>query len=246
MTFLKIEHLSKSFDDLEVLRDINLNIEEGEVVSCIGSSGSGKSTLLRCINLLEEFDEGKIFFEGKDISDINMDINEYRSQVGIIFQSFNLFNNLTVLENCTLAPIKVLKMNPDDVKKSAMANLERVGMADFANANVKKLSGGQKQRVAIARALTMKPKFLLLDEPTSALDPEMVGDVLDVIESLAKEGYTMFVVTHEMLFAKQISTRILFMDKGIILEEGTPDEIFNHPKEERTKRFLARFHNQND
>lgn len=246
MTFLKIEHLSKSFDDLEVLKDINLNIEEGEVVSCIGSSGSGKSTLLRCINLLEEFDEGKIFFEGKDISDINMDINEYRSQVGIIFQSFNLFNNLTVLENCTLAPIKVLKMNPDEVKSNAMANLERVGMADFANANVKKLSGGQKQRVAIARALTMKPKFLLLDEPTSALDPEMVGDVLDVIESLAKEGYTMFVVTHEMLFAKQISTRILFMDKGIILEEGTPDEIFNHPKEERTKQFLARFHNQND
>ncbi|CAM4224574.1 amino acid ABC transporter ATP-binding protein [Erysipelothrix inopinata] len=246
MTFLKIEHLSKSFDDLEVLKDINLNIEEGEVVSCIGSSGSGKSTLLRCINLLEEFDEGKIFFEGKDISDINMDINEYRSQVGIIFQSFNLFNNLTVLENCTLAPIKVLKMNPDEVKNNAMANLERVGMADFANANVKKLSGGQKQRVAIARALTMKPKFLLLDEPTSALDPEMVGDVLDVIESLAKEGYTMFVVTHEMLFAKQISTRILFMDKGIILEEGTPDEIFNHPKEERTKQFLARFHNQND
>ncbi len=246
MTFLKIEHLSKSFDDLEVLKDINLNIEEGEVVSCIGSSGSGKSTLLRCINLLEEFDEGRIFFEGKDISDINMDINEYRSQVGIIFQSFNLFNNLTVLENCTLAPIKVLKMNPDEVKNNAMANLERVGMEDFANANVKKLSGGQKQRVAIARALTMKPKFLLLDEPTSALDPEMVGDVLDVIESLAKEGYTMFVVTHEMLFAKQISTRILFMDKGIILEEGTPDEIFNHPKEERTKQFLARFHNQND
>lgn len=246
MPFLKIEHLSKSFDDLEVLKDINLNIEEGEVVSCIGSSGSGKSTLLRCINLLEEFDEGKIFFEGKDISDINMDINEYRSQVGIIFQSFNLFNNLTVLENCTLAPIKVLKMNPEDVKKDAMANLERVGMADFANANVKKLSGGQKQRVAIARALTMKPKFLLLDEPTSALDPEMVGDVLDVIESLAKEGYTMFVVTHEMLFAKQISTRILFMDKGVILEEGTPDEIFNHPKEERTKQFLSRFHNQND
>lgn len=241
MSFLSISHLNKSFGELQVLKDINLEIKKGEVVSCIGSSGSGKSTLLRCINLLETFDNGTITFNNEDVTDQQMDINKYRSQVGMIFQSFNLFNNKSVLENCTLAPIKVLKVNPKEAEAEAIKNLERVGMVEFKDQNVKQLSGGQKQRIAIARALCMKPEFLLLDEPTSALDPEMVGDVLEVIKSLAKEGYTMFIVTHEMDFAREVSDRILFMDSGIILEEGSPEELFLNPKEERTKQFLTRF-----
>lgn len=243
MPLLKIEHLNKSFGDLLVLKDINLEIHEGEVVSVIGSSGSGKSTLLRCINLLEEFNDGKIYFNGTDITDPSLDLNHYRSQVGIIFQSFNLFNNLTVLENCMIGPVRVLKEDPKEVEVEAIRNLERVGMLQFKDASVRRLSGGQKQRIAIARALTMKPKFLLLDEPTSALDPEMVGDVLNVIQSLADEGYTMFVVTHEMAFARDISDRILFMEQGIILEEGTPDELFHNPKHDRVRQFLNRFTN---
>ncbi|AGN24098.1 amino acid ABC transporter ATP-binding protein [Erysipelothrix rhusiopathiae] len=241
MSFLSISHLNKSFGELQVLKDINLEIKKGEVVSCIGSSGSGKSTLLRCINLLETFDNGTITFNNEDVTDQQMDINKYRSQVGMIFQSFNLFNNKSVLENCTLAPIKVLKVDPKEAEAEAIKNLERVGMVEFKDQNVKQLSGGQKQRIAIARALCMKPEFLLLDEPTSALDPEMVGDVLEVIKSLAKEGYTMFIVTHEMDFAREVSDRILFMDSGIILEEGSPEELFLNPKEERTKQFLTRF-----
>ncbi|MDE8157764.1 amino acid ABC transporter ATP-binding protein [Erysipelothrix rhusiopathiae] len=241
MSFLSISHLNKSFGELQVLKDINLEIKKGEVVSCIGSSGSGKSTLLRCINLLETFDNGTITFNNEDVTDQQMDINKYRSQVGMIFQSFNLFNNKSVLENCTLAPIKVLKVDPKEAEAEAIKNMERVGMVEFKDQNVKQLSGGQKQRIAIARALCMKPEFLLLDEPTSALDPEMVGDVLEVIKSLAKEGYTMFIVTHEMDFAREVSDRILFMDSGIILEEGSPEELFLNPKEERTKQFLTRF-----
>lgn len=241
MSFLSISHLNKSFGELQVLKDINLEIKKGEVVSCIGSSGSGKSTLLRCINLLETFDNGTITFNNEDVTDQQMDINKYRSQVGMIFQSFNLFNNKSVLENCTLAPIKVLKVDPKEAEAEAIKNLERVGMVEFKDQNVEQLSGGQKQRIAIARALCMKPEFLLLDEPTSALDPEMVGDVLEVIKSLAKEGYTMFIVTHEMDFAREVSDRILFMDSGIILEEGSPEELFLNPKEERTKQFLTRF-----
>lgn len=241
MSFLKIEHLSKSFGDLLVLKDINLEITKGEVVTVIGSSGSGKSTLLRCINLLEEFDEGKVFFNDLEVNDPRIDVNKYRSQVGIIFQSFNLFSNMTVLENLMVGPIRVLKENPKDVEQEALKNLERVGMLNFKDASVKRLSGGQKQRVAIARALTMKPEFLLLDEPTSALDPEMVGEVLQVVKDLADEGFTMFIVTHEMAFAKEVSDRILFMEQGIILEEGSPDELFNNPKHERVRQFLNRF-----
>lgn len=241
---IRIENLSKSFGSLEVLKNINFSIKEGEVVSCIGSSGSGKSTLLRCINVLETHDTGKIYFEDKNIDDKDLNINDYRSQVGMIFQSFNLFENKSVLENCTIGPIKVLKKNQKDAEKDALYFLEKVGMHAFAHSDVRLLSGGQKQRVAIARALCMHPKLLLLDEPTSALDPETVGEVLSVIKELAKEGYTMFVVTHEMAFAKDISDRILFMDSGIILEEGSPVEIFENPKHERTQQFLNRFISQ--
>lgn len=241
---IRIENLSKSFGSLEVLKNINFSIKEGEVVSCIGSSGSGKSTLLRCINVLETNDTGKIYFEDKNIDDKDLNINDYRSQVGMIFQSFNLFENKSVLENCTIGPIKVLKKNQKDAEKDALYFLEKVGMHAFAHSDVRLLSGGQKQRVAIARALCMHPKLLLLDEPTSALDPETVGEVLSVIKDLAKEGYTMFVVTHEMAFAKDISDRILFMDSGIILEEGSPVEIFENPKHERTQQFLNRFISQ--
>ena len=241
---IRIENLSKSFGSLEVLKNINFSIKEGEVVSCIGSSGSGKSTLLRCINVLETHDTGKIYFEDKNIDDKDLNINDYRSQVGMIFQSFNLFENKSVLENCTIGPIKVLKKNQKDAEKDALYFLEKVGMHAFAHSDVRLLSGGQKQRVAIARALCMHPKLLLLDEPTSALDPETVGEVLSVIKDLAKEGYTMFVVTHEMAFAKDISDRILFMDSGIILEEGSPVEIFENPKHERTQQFLNRFISQ--
>ncbi len=240
---IRIENLSKSFGDLQVLKNINLTIEEGEVVSCIGASGSGKSTLLRCLNVLETHDSGTIYFEGKNINSKDLNINKYRSNVGMIFQSFNLFSNKTVLENCTIGPIKVRHVDKNVAVEDALHFLDKVGMLDFKDADVRQLSGGQKQRVAIARALCMKPRLLLLDEPTSSLDPETVGEVLQVIKDLAKEGYTMFVVTHEMAFAKDISDRILFVDDGVILEEGTPHEIFENPQKERTQQFLSRFIN---
>lgn len=240
---IRVENLSKSFGDLQVLKNIDFSIQEGEVVSVIGASGSGKSTLLRCINALETYDAGDIYFEDKNIFDKDLNINKYRAQVGMIFQSFNLFSNKTVLENCTIGQIKVLKRSKEEAEKTALKFLDKVGMLDFKDRTTTKLSGGQKQRVAIARALSMNPKFLLLDEPTSALDPETVGEVLNVIQDLAKEGYTMFVVTHEMAFARDISDRVLFMNEGIILEEGSPDVLFTNPKHERTKQFLNRYLN---
>lgn len=243
MGLIKIENLSKAFDDNQVLKDINLEINKGEVVTCIGASGSGKSTLLRCINKLEHYDAGHIIFEGKDIDDADFNVEQYRAQVGMIFQSFNLFNNKTVLENCTLGPIKILHEDKQTAEARALDNLQKVGMADYANSKPQTLSGGQKQRVAIARALSMEPKFLLLDEPTSALDPESVEEVLQIIKEVASDKFTMFIVTHEMNFARDVSDRIIFMDKGIILEEGSPKEIFVNPKEERTKTFLNRFLN---
>jgi len=241
---IQIDHLVKRFGQNEVLKDVSLGVNKGEVISIIGSSGSGKSTLLRCINLLESYQSGSILFEGKNILSSIKGINNYRAQVGMIFQSFNLFSHLTVLENCVIGQMKVLKKSRVESEKLAMETLEKVGLVQFAKTSVMTLSGGQKQRVAIARTLCMEPKVLLFDEPTSALDPEMVGEVLNVIKSLALEHRTMIIVTHEMSFAKEVSDRVLFMDKGIILEEGTPDQLFNHPKEERTKEFLARFRTQ--
>ena len=238
---LEIKNIHKKFDDQLVLNGINLEIHEQEVVSIIGSSGSGKTTLLRCLNLLNEPDDGHIYFLGDDLMDQKTDIDHLRMHMGMVFQSFNLFQNKTVLENCTLAPIKLLKMEKQDAEKLAMSLLEKVGMRDFAHQAVTLLSGGQKQRVAIARALAMNPKIMLFDEPTSALDPEMVGEVLQVIKKLALEGMTMVIVTHEMGFAKEVSDRVVFMDQGIILEMGTPNQIFETPKEERTQAFLKRF-----
>lgn len=239
---IQVKNLNKSFGSNEVLKDVSFNINKGEVVSVIGSSGSGKSTLLRCINLLETYQSGEIRFHDQNILDIN--INDYRSKVGIIFQTFNLFNNKTVLQNCTIGPIKVLKIDKEEAEALAHENLKKVGMDAYAYANVRTLSGGQKQRIAIARALCMKPEFLLLDEPTSALDPETVGDVLDVIKQLALEGYTMFVVTHEMSFAKEVSDRVIFINEGLIVEQGSPIDVFENPKEERTIKFLNRFRNR--
>ena len=241
---IQIDHLVKRFGQNEVLKDVSLGVNRGEVISIIGSSGRGKSTLLRGINLLESYQNGSILFEGNNILASIKGINNYRAQVGMIFQSFNLFSHLTVLENCVIGQMKVLKKSRAESEKLAFETLEKVGLAQFAKTSVMTLSGGQKQRVAIARTLCMEPKVLLFDEPTSALDPEMVGEVLNVIKSLALEHRTMIIVTHEMLFAKEVSDRVLFMDKGIILEEGTPDQLFNHPKEERTKEFLARFRTQ--
>lgn len=240
-SIIKINHLQKSFGSLSVLKDIDFHCEKGEVITIIGSSGSGKSTLLRCINLLETPDGGEILYHGKDILKGEIDINKHRTHVGMVFQSFNLFNNKTVLENCMIGQIKVLKRSKEEAKEKAMHYLKKVGMEAFANASSVQLSGGQKQRVAIARALCMNPEVLLFDEPTSALDPEMVGGVLDVMQDLAKEGLTMIVVTHEMQFAHDVSTRVVFMDKGVIAEEGTPQEIFENPKQERTKEFLKRY-----
>jgi len=237
---IEIRHLTKSFENLDVLKGINMTIHEGEVVAIIGSSGSGKSTLLRCMNLLEEASSGDILFEGKSVFDKEHDINEYRQHLGMVFQSFNLFSNLNVLNNCTLAPIKVLKQEKESAISNAKTLLSMVGLSDFIYQNPKKLSGGQKQRVAIARAMAMNPKVLLFDEPTSALDPEMVGEVLEVIRSLAQKGMTMVIVTHEMQFAKEVATRVIFMDQGVILEEGTPKLFFQNPKEERTRAFLKR------
>ena len=238
---ITVEHLKKSFGSQEVLHDIDFSIEKGEVVSIIGSSGSGKSTLLRCINLLEIPDSGTISFHGNDILAKSNKAKDYRSKVGMVFQNFNLFANKNVLDNCTVGQCKVLKRNKDEAEQIARKHLERVGMSEFLGKSATKLSGGQKQRVAIARALSMDPEVLLFDEPTSALDPEMVGEVLDVIKDLAKTGLTMIVVTHEMQFAKDVSDRVIFMDQGVIAEQGTPDEVFNHPKNERTQQFLSRF-----
>lgn len=240
-TIVEIRHLKKHFGSLKVLNDIDFHCDKGEVITIIGSSGSGKSTLLRCINLLETPDGGEILYHGKDILKDEININEHRTHVGMVFQSFNLFNNKTVLDNCMIGQIKVLKRSKEEAKEKAMYYLKKVGMEAFANSSSMQLSGGQKQRVAIARALCMDPEVLLFDEPTSALDPEMVGGVLDVMKDLAKEGLTMIVVTHEMQFAHDVSTRVVFMDKGVIAEEGTPQEIFENPKHERTKEFLKRY-----
>lgn len=238
---IDIRHLKKSFGSLEVLHDIDFHIDKGEVVTIIGSSGSGKSTLLRCVNLLENPDSGELCYHDKDILKGEIDLNVHRTKVGMVFQSFNLFNNKTVLDNCVIGQVKVLKRSQEDAQKRAYEVLEKVGMKDFAHKNSMQLSGGQKQRVAIARALCMDPEVLLFDEPTSALDPEMVGDVLDVMKQLAKDGLTMIVVTHEMEFARHVSTRVIFMDKGVIAEEGTPEQIFVHPQEQRTQKFLSRY-----
>lgn len=237
---IEIKNLKKSFGKNTVLKDIHLNIYQGEVLTIIGSSGSGKSTLLRCMNLLEEPDEGEILFEGVNLIDQTLNINILRTKIGMVFQGFHLFNHLNVIDNCMLAPKKVKHQNHDEVKEYALKMLESVGMKDYQYQNPKSLSGGQKQRVAIARALTMKPDIMLFDEPTSALDPEMVGEVLEVMKSLAKQGMAMVVVTHEMDFAKAVSSRVVFMDDGVILEAGTPEELFHNPKEERTKQFLKR------
>ncbi len=242
---IRIENLHKNFGNLEVLKGVSLNINKGEIVSIIGSSGSGKSTLLRCINLLETPTNGSIIVDGINIGERNINIDNVRQNIGMVFQSFNLFENMNVLKNCMLAQIKVLKRTKEEAKKIAIDYLTKVGMQDFIYSDPKSLSGGQKQRVAIARALCMNPKIMLFDEPTSALDPEMVGEVLDVIKDLTKGGMTLVIVTHEMAFAKEISTRVVFMDEGVICEDGTPIELFENPKNERTKLFLQRFINNN-
>lgn len=236
----EVLNLEKSFGENSVLRDINFTIDKGEVVSIIGSSGSGKSTLLRCINLLEEPDGGRINFHGKDILNDEIAVNKYRTKVGMVFQSFNLFNNMTVLENCVIGQVKVLKKNRKEAIKIAEGFLQKVGMYPFKDAYPKSLSGGQKQRVAIARSLSMNPEVLLFDEPTSALDPEMVSEVLNVMKDLARDGLTMIVVTHEMGFARDVSGRVLFMDKGIIAEDSNSKEFFENPKSDRAKKFLSK------
>ena len=237
---IKIEQLEKSFGDLHVLKGIDLEVNRGEVVCIIGASGSGKSTLLRCINLLEEADSGHIWFDGQDLMDLKVNLNALRQKIGMVFQGFNLFNNKSVLDNCTLAPIAVKHIPKTQAEATAIKHLTTVGLADFIHADSRRLSGGQKQRVAIARALCMEPEIMLFDEPTSALDPEMVGEVLQVISDLARDGITMVVVTHEMGFARKVGTRVLFMDGGQIAEQGTPEEIFEHPQNARTKEFLSK------
>lgn len=237
---IDIQHLSKSFGDHEVLKDIDFSVNKGEVVCIIGSSGSGKSTLLRCINLLEKPSGGQIIYNGDNILDQKHNIFAYRTKLGMVFQQFNLFNNHNVLSNCTVGQRKVLKRSKESAEKVAMKYLNVVGMEQYVNAKPKQLSGGQKQRVAIARALSMEPDVMLFDEPTSALDPEMVGEVLKVMKELAESGLTMLIVTHEMGFAQEVSDRVVFMDKGVIAEEGTPEQIFNNPVQERTKQFLKR------
>ena len=238
---LKINHLSKSFGAHVVLRDIDFTVNSGDVISIIGASGSGKSTLLRCVNLLETPTNGEILYHGKNVAGHGVNAPEYRSHVGMVFQSFNLFNNMTVLENCMVGQIKVLKKNRDEARENAMRYLQKVGMAPYINAKPRQLSGGQKQRVAIARALAMEPEVLLFDEPTSALDPEMVGEVLTVMQQLAKEGMTMLVVTHEMAFARDVSDRVVFMADGVICEQGSSDEVFGNPQKQQTRDFLSRF-----
>lgn len=240
-TILKISHLGKNFGNHIVLKDIDFKVQTGDVISIIGASGSGKSTMLRCINLLERPTAGNIFFHEKDITDAKVNVPKYREQVGMVFQNFNLFNHMTVLENCMVGQMKVAGKKREEAKENALKNLQKVGMESYIMAKPRQLSGGQKQRVAIARALAMEPEILLFDEPTSALDPQMVGEVLDVMSKLAKEGLTMLVVTHEMAFAKEVSSHVVFMAEGVIEEEGTPEEIFECPKKEKTKEFLARF-----
>ena len=237
---LELVHLEKSFGDHRVLRDINLTVKRGEVISVIGSSGSGKSTMLRCINLLEEPSGGQILHEGVDIMSKEIKLTQYRSKVGMVFQQFNLFANMTALDNCVKPQMIVLKRSKEEAEKIAREFIAKVGMSDYVNAKPHQLSGGQKQRIAIARALSMNPEVILFDEPTSALDPEMVGEVLEVMKNLAEAGYTMIVVTHEMGFAREVSDRVIFMDGGYIVEEDTPAEIFGNPKQERTKAFLSR------
>jgi putative lysine transport system ATP-binding protein len=237
---IEIDHLKKSFGDNVVLKDISLSVNKGEVVTIIGSSGSGKSTLLRCINLLEKPTSGKIIYMGENVLEKGYSLPKYRTHLGMVFQSFNLFNNMDVLENCVTGQVTVLKRNRTEAEEIARENLEKVGMSRYVKAKPAQLSGGQKQRVAIARALSMNPDVMLFDEPTSALDPEMVGEVLKTMNALAHTGLTMVIVTHEMGFAKEVSDRVIFMDKGVIAEEGTSEEIFIHPKEQRTKEFLSR------
>jgi putative lysine transport system ATP-binding protein len=237
---IEIQHLSKSFGTHEVLKDIDFEVKKGEVVCIIGSSGSGKSTLLRCVNLLEKPSGGQIIYKGENILDDKHDIVKYRTKLGMVFQQFNLFNNMNVINNCMIGQLKVLKRTKEEAEKVARKYLNVVGMENFINAKPRQLSGGQKQRVAIARALSMEPDVMLFDEPTSALDPEMVGEVLVVMKKLAESGLTMLIVTHEMGFAKEVADRVVFMDKGVIAEEGPPEEIFNNPKQDRTREFLKR------
>ena len=238
---LEIRHLSKSFGSHEVLRDIDFTVKKGDVTSIIGASGSGKSTLLRCINLLETPTSGEILYRGQNVTGPKVSAPQYRSHVGMVFQSFNLFNNMTVLENCMVGQIKVLKKDKETARKRAMEYLEKVGMAPYIQAKPRQISGGQKQRVAIARALAMEPEVLLFDEPTSALDPEMVGEVLSVMQDLAQEGMTMLVVTHEMAFARDVSSHVVYMNQGVICEEGTPEQVFGNPQKQETQDFLSRF-----
>ena len=240
---LEIKHLGKTFGSHEVLKDIDFTVNKGDVISVIGASGSGKSTLLRCINLLETPTAGEIWYNSRNVLDRSVNAPEYRRHVGMVFQSFNLFNNMTVLENCMVGQTKVLKRSKEDAKAVALEYLQKVGMLPYINAKPRQISGGQKQRVAIARALAMGPEILLFDEPTSALDPEMVGEVLTVMQQLAQEGMTMLVVTHEMAFARDVSNRVVYMNQGVICEQGSPDEIFGNPQKQETKDFLARFRN---
>jgi len=241
---LQVSHLSKSFGDHQVLKDIDFETYHGNVICIIGASGSGKSTLLRCINLLETPTSGQIFFHGKDITSKGTNINAYRSKVGMVFQSFNLFHNMTVLQNCMAGTTKELKKDRKTAEETAMKYLTKVGMGEYINAKPHQLSGGQQQRVAIARALAMEPEMLLFDEPTSALDPQMVGEVLEVMRDLAQEGMTMVIVTHEMAFARDVSSRVVFMADGVVAEENTPEELFSNPQQESTKEFLSRFRRQ--
>ena len=237
---IKVDNLCKSFDNVDVLKGINAEIHKGDVIVVIGASGSGKSTFLRCLNRLEEPTGGKIYFEGTDITDPSVNINVHRQKMGMFFQQFNLFPHMTVLKNLTLGPIKLLKKSKAEAEKRAMELLERVGLADRATAYPSQLSGGQKQRIAIVRALCMEPDVMLFDEPTSALDPEMVGEVLEVMKQLAKEGMTMVVVTHEMGFAREVGTSVVFVDDGVIVEQGEPKEFFENPKNQRLKDFLSK------
>lgn len=237
---IEVKNIKKNFGDLQVLNGISEHISPGEVVVVIGPSGSGKSTFLRCLNLLEEVTDGDIIVDGEKINDPKVNVNIVRQKMGMVFQQFNLFPHLSIIENITLAPVKLKKMTKEEATKRAKYLLERVGLIDKADSYPAQLSGGQKQRVAIARALAMNPEVMLFDEPTSALDPEMVGEVLDVMKELAKTGMTMVIVTHEMGFAREVADRVLFIDQGIVMESGTPDEVFNHPKNERTQNFLGK------
>ena len=238
---LEIRHLGKSFGTHEVLRDIDFTVKKGDVISIIGASGSGKSTLLRCVNLLETPSSGQILYHGTDVAGRGVNAPAYRSHVGMVFQSFNLFNNMSVLKNCMVGQMKVLKRSKEEARQQALKYLEKVGMAPYINAKPRQISGGQKQRVAIARALAMDPEVLLFDEPTSALDPEMVGEVLNVMQALAQEGMTMLVVTHEMAFARDVSSHVVYMNQGVICEEGTPEQVFGNPQKQETQDFLSRF-----